>query len=208
MKLLQRSGLYVFLFVLVVFFIQGCAHTRNSGRSRGKLSAATKQAADDSEEARKRRRAAKRYNDSLRTVHPYRIPYNRFRRCRPRTEVTYIRMDRPAQGITSGFDLSVTQGLLQNKDFYGVSGMSLALWRHHKKERVRIDIHGSIHTAPIQKTRSLSEALDGGALLLGLKSDINVYTTPPHTFIGQYFIFGIGYTYMQWRYANYVVFSR
>ena len=86
-----------------------------------------------------------------------------------------------------------------------MSGVSLALWRHYPKDRIRIDIHGSIHGAPVQETSSLSEALDGGVVLLGLKLDFNFYTTPSHTFIGQYFIFGIGYTYMQWHYANEVV---
>ncbi len=205
MKQRSLSVQYVLLFVLIVLFIQGCAHMKSTGRSRGKLSGATKQATNDSDEARKRRQAVKRRNDSLRAVHPYRVPYNRFHRHRPGCECTFIRTNEPDSGITSGFDLSIRQGLLQNKDFYGVSGMSVAWWRHHTKKRIRIDIHGSILSAPVQQTSSLSESLDGGVLLLKLQTDVNVYTTPSHTFIGQYFIFGIGYTYMQWHYANEVV---
>jgi len=205
MKKQTVTILFILLFVSTMLVIEGCAHSRHHGRSRGKLSGATRQAADDSEETQEKRKAVKRQNDSLRSAHPYRIFYNRFHDYHDEVESTFSWICDSSSGVTSGFDLSLTNGLLMNEDFYGISGTSLALWRYDTNNRHRIDIHGSVYSAPVQETSALSKAIKGGVFLLSAKMDLNLYTTPSHTFMGQYFIFGIGYNYMLWSYVNPVV---
>ena len=97
--------------------------------------------------------------------------------------------------------VSVGYGLLKSDDFYGLSSVMLSYegFSYHK---IRFDLHLGLESSPIQEASLLNKSLDGGILMLQLGVDVNFFTTPPHTFMGQYFMIGTDIVFMSWSYRN------
>jgi len=65
-----------------------------------------------------------------------------------------------------------------------------------------MEFNGGCAWAPIQHTSVLKQSLDGGITLLNLGLIYRWFSTPEHTFLGQYFTLGLKYNYMIWSYKN------
>jgi len=61
-----------------------------------------------------------------------------------------------------------------------------------------MEFNGGCAWAPIQHTSVLKQSLDGGITLLNLGLIYRWFSTPEHTFLGQYFTLGLKYNYMIW----------
>ena len=101
-----------------------------------------------------------------------------------------------------GFKLGLSQGLLRTDEFFGVSGWQVGVSLNYPEDKVRYDLHLGVDYAPVQKAGIDGGALDNGIMLISIRTDKNYFTTPFYTFLGQYFIVGIGYDYLIWRYAE------
>ncbi|HUU44271.1 MAG TPA: hypothetical protein VM118_00950 [Acidobacteriota bacterium] len=99
------------------------------------------------------------------------------------------------------FGFAFGAGPLRGDDFYG--------FRHGMftvggfiSERVKLEARAAGVNVPIQKTSYLSKSLEDGVALLQLGAAVKFFTTPQHTFMGQYFVAGLNWTYMGWDYKN------
>lgn len=92
-------------------------------------------------------------------------------------------------------------GLLSSNEFYGQRTLGIFL-TGDLEEGTTTEVQASITTSPLQRTSSLSHSISDGVLMLDLNARFRFPTTPPHTFIGQYFLLGFGGTWMNWTYKN------
>jgi hypothetical protein len=92
-------------------------------------------------------------------------------------------------------------GVVNSDAIYGLNHIEARL-SGYLSQRTRIALIGGIDWSPVQTTSNLSRSLDGGILILNGRAQFNWYTTPQHTFLGQYFFLGGGYNYMMWQYRN------
>ena len=95
-------------------------------------------------------------------------------------------------------------GLLSSNEFYGQRTIGVFL-TGDLEAGVTTELQASITTAPLQRTSSLSHSIDNGVLMLNLNARFRIPTTPAHTFIGQYFVLGLGGTWMNWTYKNPII---
>jgi hypothetical protein len=107
--------------------------------------------------------------------------------------------DTPAQ--PTWFSLAGGSGVINSNALYGLNHLEARL-SGYLSSRTRFALIGGIDWAPVQTTSNLSRSLDGGVLILNARGQFNWYTTPQHTFLGQYFFLGGGYNYMMWQYRN------
>ena len=92
-------------------------------------------------------------------------------------------------------------GLIKGKDYFGLNHFNLAVAAFPEPQH-RVEFNAGFAWAPIQHTSALKQSLDGGVTLLNLGLNYKWFTTPEHTFLGQYFTFGFKYNYMIWSYKN------
>ena len=99
------------------------------------------------------------------------------------------------------FSIRGGTGLIKGKDFFGFNHFNIA-FGDFLQPRHRVEFNAGFAWAPIQHTSVLKQSLDGGVTLLNLGLNYKWFTTPGHTFLGQYFSFGFKYNYMLWSYKN------
>jgi hypothetical protein len=107
--------------------------------------------------------------------------------------------DAPAQ--PTWLSLGGGSGVINSNALYGLNHIEARL-SGYLSQRTRLALIGGIDFAPVQTTSNLARSLDGGLLILNARGQFNWYTTPQHTFLGQYFFLGGGYNYMMWQYRN------
>jgi hypothetical protein len=107
--------------------------------------------------------------------------------------------DAPAQ--PTWLSLGGGSGVINSNALYGLNHIE-ARMSGYLSQRTRLALIGGIDFAPVQTTSNLARSLDGGLLILNARGQFNWYTTPQHTFLGQYFFLGGGYNYMMWQYRN------
>jgi hypothetical protein len=114
------------------------------------------------------------------------------------------------QSATSSGNLSDTApwlsfmagtGLLKQDDYYGLNHFTARLGGYGSK-RFYLAISGGIGWAPIQHTSDLRASLKKNVVLLNVGLLLKYYTTPGHTFLGHYFLFGLNYNHLFWEYKN------
>jgi hypothetical protein len=99
------------------------------------------------------------------------------------------------------FSIRGGTGILKGKDFFGLNHFNLALGTFPVPQN-RMEFNAGFAWAPIVQTSVLKQSLDGGVILLNLGLNYKWFSTPGHTFLGQYFSFGFKYNYMIWSYKN------
>ncbi len=107
-------------------------------------------------------------------------------------------------GVTAG------TGMLSTESFYGMTSFSVGLEQFYQSKRSAFIELGGFYS-PLQTVESdkfdpasdtIVQALDGGIFSLYAQIRLRFYTTPKHTFLGNYFGFGAGVHSMFWNYRN------
>jgi len=110
-------------------------------------------------------------------------------------------IDTDLESIPAWFSVRGGTGAIKGKDYFGLNHFNLAVGAFPEPQH-RIEVNAGFAWAPIQQTSVLKQSLDGGVTLLNLGLNYKWFTTPEHTFLGQYFSFGFKYNYMFWSYKN------
>ncbi len=110
-------------------------------------------------------------------------------------------MDTELETSSTWFSIRGGTGIIKGKDFFGLNHFNLAAGEFLMPQH-RVEFNAGFAWAPIQYTSVLKQSLDGGVTLLNLGLNYKWFTTPEHTFLGQYFTFGFKYNYMIWSYKN------
>ena len=116
--------------------------------------------------------------------------------------------DEQLEGLSLGF--SAGSGILSTESFYGMSAFSISLEQIFEEKRSAFIEAGGFYS-PLQtvesdefdpETDKIVQALEGGIFSLYANVRIKFYTTPEHTFLGNYFGAGAGVHSMFWSYRN------
>jgi hypothetical protein len=106
-------------------------------------------------------------------------------------------------------------GIMSTESFYGVTSFVLT-GNQFIGDKRSLSFDLGLDYSPLQTTRSVNfdpeedrivKALDGGVITLFAGMNYRFYTTPKHTFIGNYFSAGAGVKSMFWSYKNPVEIS-
>jgi len=191
----SRSGWLVILILSIL--LAGCYTNK---QRRGKLSDAMAGASKSKKEERKvKTKPVKRavHHDSTRVIPGQDSLYISRKKAFINIE-TGSKVSKPALGFITG------TGLLKSEDFYGLSDFILS-YESFNGQYWRADIQLGTTYAPIQTTGLLNESLKDGVLIVHLGIQANRFTTPMHTFLGQYFYFGFKINAMMWSYKNPII---
>lgn len=195
--------IHLFLILCLIYFISSCASSNHNRR--GSLSEAMDKASDESEDSEVETEPDPDYDydeeeeymilslseDSL-AQH-----YQNLEDEQPQTEIINTDFE------NSPIWLSIRggTGIIKGKDYFGLNHFNLALGADFMPQH-RFEFNAGFAWAPLQQTSTLKHSLDGGVTLLNLGLNYKWFTTPTHTFLGQYFSFGFKYNYMLWSYKN------
>lgn len=94
-----------------------------------------------------------------------------------------------------------TRGLAWTEDFSGISGIGFGL-STVREDYGRVDLQFTYAYSPLETISDLNSRIDGGVNIFSFGIDYNAFTTPEHTFIGQYFTAGLAYNNMAWKYTE------
>jgi len=197
---LYKSSAVTAILLIGFIALQGCSSSRKGGR--GNLSEAMEKASNDYKGKRKiEKRPTPRQHD---TTHYWRADSGHVRSIyRPRRSYE-AEMRLHADYGKPWFGISAEYGLLKSDDFYGLTSVAFS-YEGFGLYKTRLDLHLSVESSPIQETSPLNKSLDGGILMFQLGADINFFTTPPYTFMGQYFKTGFDMVVMSWAYRNPII---
>jgi hypothetical protein len=101
-------------------------------------------------------------------------------------------------------------GVMNTESFYGVTSFAF-LGNQFLDDKKSVSFDLGLEYSPLQTTRTtefdpeedeIVKALDGGVITLFAGMNFRYYTTPKHTFIGNYFSAGAGVKSMFWSYKN------
>ena len=101
-------------------------------------------------------------------------------------------------------------GIMSTESFYGLTSFAFT-GNQFIGNRKSLSFELGLDYSPLQTTRTaefdpeedkIVKALDGGAITLFAGMNFRYYTTPKHTFIGNYFSAGAGVKSMFWSYKN------
>ena len=116
----------------------------------------------------------------------------------------------PGQSLTSSQNWSdgspwlsfvAGTGLLKQNDYYGLNHFT-ARFGGYGSNRFYVALSGGLGWAPIHYTSALRASLKKNVVLLNIGLLLKCYTTPRHTFLGHYFLFGLNYNHLFWEYKN------
>ncbi|MBN2857459.1 MAG: hypothetical protein JXN63_03570 [Candidatus Delongbacteria bacterium] len=185
--------LITIILTLIVLTLISCSP---SSRRAGSLSDAMEKASDDYHGERK-------VDAVVEVEEPEYIPADS-------TFITYERSNEnePLKDLWLG--LKFGTGVLSTKSFYGVTSFAFT-GNQFVGERNSLSFDIGLEYSPLQTTQTaefvpeedkIVKALDGGVITLFAGMDYRYYTTPKHTFIGNYFSAGAGVKSMFWSYKN------
>lgn len=192
MKIAVPAVLMVFLLLLM-----SCSP---SSRRAGSLSDAMDKASDDYQGERKVKAVVQREEPEYLTPDDSHIKFE--------TDGERPKQSPPLKDLW--FGLQFGTGIVSTKSFYGVTSFALTGNQFISNKR-SISFDLGLEYSPLQTTRSLEfdpqedrivKALDGGVITFFAGMNYRYYTTPKHTFIGNYFSAGGGVKSMFWSYKN------
>jgi len=108
------------------------------------------------------------------------------------------------------FGINTGTGMLSTESFYGITSFAFGLEQFYQSRRSAFIELGGFYS-PLQTVESdefdpdsdtIVQALDGGIFSLYAQIRLRFYTTPKHTFLGNYFGLGLGVQSMFWNYKN------
>lgn len=188
-------------FIGSILFLQGCCSTPLYKR-RGKLSDAMEKASDEYKGERK----VSKIDDYISNKNDYhRI--NKYKYLDNKEEEKNNITD--VNGIIESdegtmFSMTGGSGLIKGDDFYGLNHINLSFGGYFE-EHHRGELFIGFGWTPIRETSELDKSLDEGVFLLNAGFAYKYFTTSRHTFLGQYFIFGLAFNHMFWRYKNPII---
>ncbi len=182
--------LFPIFLLLAALFLVGCA---SSGRTHGSLSEAMDRASREDPEDRHMESEADDGDD----------PSWFFEEDKDSDEKGDSDSVSPLDSIptASQFAISIGNGAITSEKFTGFRGVGIE-YSLLTQEKFRIDFEFEIYQAPIQETSGLNQSLKGGVFLFNFGVDLNFFTTPEHTFFGNYFFIGGGLSLLSWEYQH------
>lgn len=99
------------------------------------------------------------------------------------------------------FSLTGGTGFIGGEDFYGTKHFSVSIG-DYVSEYQRFELFGQVLWAPVKETSELDQSIEDGIFMIGAGINYKWFTTPRHTFLGQYFILGAAVNEMFWSYEN------
>ena len=193
---------YVILILLLMNFFSSCFST--SHHRRGKLSDAMEKASDESEDrevdTEPDHEPEYYYEEEDDEEYVYQsfsddTSTQGYEQRHPEV------IDTELESSPTWFSLKGGTGIIKGKNFFGFNHFNIALGKFPIPQH-RIEFNAGFALAPLQQTSILKKSLDGGVTLLNLGFNYKWFTTLQHTFMGQYFSFGLKYNYMIWKYKN------
>ncbi len=194
----QRSN-FVLILTVVFIILNSCASTN---RNAGSLSDAMDKASDDHHGSRKIVAVVKDPEEEPETedeVYVVRSTGN---------DDSGIAFEDKPKDLSFGFTAGT--GMLSKDSFFGMTSFSFCLEQFYKSRRSAFIELGGFYS-PLQTVESdefdpesdtIVQALDGGIFSLYAQIRLRFYTTPKHTFLGNYFSLGGGVHWMFWNYKN------
>ncbi len=92
-------------------------------------------------------------------------------------------------------------GLIRGADFEKWNHLQIGVG-DYLDEHSRLEIYLSGVWVPIRKTSTLDQSIDHGLGGFSIGGNYKFFTTPRHTFLGQYFVLGLAYNHLFWSYEN------
>jgi len=90
-------------------------------------------------------------------------------------------------------------GIVYNKDLFGYNHFTMTIAPFFKSG---LYLSTGLAQSPVQKTGHLASSLKNNVYMFNIGVGYRFYTTPSHTFLGNYLAIGANYTLMAWRYKN------
>ena len=183
--------------IICSLILSSCA---SSGRNAGRLSDAMEKASDDHEGDRR----VVAVTDPEQEKEPEEV----YEQPQAEREETGVIFEQSPKDLLLGFTAGT--GMLSTESFYGMTSFSVGLEQFYQSRRSAFIELGGFYS-PLQtvesdefdpETDTIVQALDGGIFSLFAQIRLRYYTTPKHTFLGNYFGFGIGVHSMFWEYRN------
>ncbi|MDD5765128.1 MAG: hypothetical protein PHW79_02580 [Candidatus Marinimicrobia bacterium] len=100
---------------------------------------------------------------------------------------------------------STGSGVVSSSDLYSFNHFNFYL---NSRNRLKNYFSIGLGISPIQKTSYLSNSLSDAVMLYNIGVGHRIYTTPRHTLLGHYIVFGANYNIMAWDYKNAVSIER
>lgn len=97
--------------------------------------------------------------------------------------------------------VNLTQGLAWTDDFSGITGIGFGL-STHRGGNTRVDLQFTYGYSPLTQISDLNSRIEGGVNMFTLGVDYNLTTTPDYTLVELYFLFGLAYNNMAWKYTE------
>lgn len=195
----KRSYSSYFLIILLFIFMglllfNGCASSR-----RGKLSDAMEKASDDYEGERVIESEDTEDDDEYYYDDDDEYEYDSVEHDDEQLVSEYDSVPPKTSSKINRFGITFGSGLLHSDEYYGLNHFNL---NFHTGKHDNVYFTGGFSWAPIQETSELTRSIKGNIKLLNIGIGFQKYTTPPYTFMGQYFYGGINFNYMFWSYNN------
>jgi hypothetical protein len=189
--------LVIFISTLLLLTLTSCSP---STRRAGNLSDAMDKASDDYKGERK-------VEAVVETEEPEYIP----------ADSTFIEFEQHGESGEDGkplkdlwLGLKFGTGVMNTESFYGLTSFALT-GNQFIADKNSLSFDLGLEYSPLQTTRTtefdpeedkIVKALEGGVITLFAGMNFRYYTTPKHTFIGNYFSAGAGVKSMFWSYKN------
>jgi len=193
----------LFLLLLLIAFFSNCASSSHHHR-RGKLSDAMEKASDESEDREVDTEPdpdPDYYYEEDDDEYIYQSFSDDTLNQQQSSDMHPEIMDTDLESSPAWISIKGGTGFIKGKDFFGFNHFNLAAGTFPIPQH-RVEFNAGFAWAPLQQTSTLKKSLDGGVTLLNLGLNYKWFTTPEHTFLGQYFSFGFKYNYMIWSYKN------
>lgn len=103
--------------------------------------------------------------------------------------------------LPGAFSISAGSGFFKGDDFYPLAHMDLSMGAYFTK-KTRPELYIGLGFADIDESELLDNAISGSVTFYSLGVRIKQYTTPLYHPVGHYFVGGLAYTSMNWKYNN------
>ena len=185
----------LFLLIFGLIFLINCSSLSRHNR-RGKLSDAMEKASDENTGSRKT-------ETEFKPDYENNIIYDD-RNYTHKKEIKPPFIAFPAPDAPNNFlwiSAKGGTGIQRSNDFFGLNHLSISTGGYCARQSL-LQISAGIGWSPLQKTSKLNQSIKNGITLLNIGLEYKKFTTPHYTFLGQYFLFGMNYNVMYWRYKN------
>ncbi|MBF0225708.1 MAG: hypothetical protein HQK76_09665 [Desulfobacterales bacterium] len=181
------------LLILAFIFFYGCFGTQH--KYRGKLSDAMDKSSDTYEGERKISSAENSNGINSEVNSQEKQNETNLFTASESKELEHDTDDNFFVGFSGG------SGILKGEDFLNINYFNASFGTYYDDYK-RFELFAGMAWAPIKETSELNNSIENGVIMFNAGLAFKIFTTPRHTFLGQYFILGADYTLMFWTYKN------